>query len=190
VTQWFSRWFKSAATSQDIMLRFADTGKPELLDQLVRLNGDDLYHFVLSQSDTTLAADICQSTWIKVIEKRSHYQSKGSFKSWLFTLGRNLLIDEMRRQQRWQTIALQDNELISLELTEQLSKVDDLTRFNNMLTQLPFMQREAFMLQQEGFSLNEIANITGDNNQTIKSRLRYVKNTAKKLFIQVQEEER
>ena len=179
MTQWFSRWFWPAATDEDIMLRYAKVGKPELLDQLVKINGDDLYHFIVSQTDPTLAADISQATWLKVIEKRHYYQPKGSFKSWLFTLGRNLLVDEMRRQQRWQNIALQDDVLISVELTTQLSQADELTRFNHILSHLPFMQKEALMLQYEGFSLSEIAHITGDNTETIKSRLRYAKKALK-----------
>jgi RNA polymerase sigma-70 factor (ECF subfamily) len=42
------------------------------------------------------------------------------------------------------------------------------------LAELPEAQREAFLLQQEGeFSLEEIAQATGVNRETAKSRLRY-----------------
>ena len=42
------------------------------------------------------------------------------------------------------------------------------------------MRRGAFILQQEGFSLTDISAITGENSETIKSRLRY----ARKFFKQ------
>ena len=74
------------------MSQYAKSGKSELLQRLVELHADDLYHFLLSQSDIELAKDISQKTWLKVIDKREYYQSNGSFKAWLFTVGRNTLL--------------------------------------------------------------------------------------------------
>lgn len=164
------------------MLRYAHNGKPELLDDLVKLTGNDLYYFLLSQTDPTLAGDLSQSTWVRVIEKRSFYQPHGSFKSWLFTLGRNLMIDEFRRNNRWQTIELEGDELTTANLTDSIIGENELARFDYILENLSFLQKEAFILQKEGFSLSEIAIITGENAQTIKSRLRYARNAFKPLL--------
>ena len=49
--------------------------------------------------------------------------------------------------------------------------------FDYELGALPFEQREAFCLQQEGFGLQEIADITHSKIETVKSRLRYAKTT-------------
>ena len=54
--------------------------------------------------------------------------------------------------------------------------------FDKALMSLPFVQREAFCLQQEGFSLKEIAQITHCEHETIKSRLRYAKATLQVLL--------
>jgi RNA polymerase sigma-70 factor (ECF subfamily) len=48
-------------------------------------------------------------------------------------------------------------------------------KFRQILEQLPFVQREAFVLQQEGFSIAQIADITQQKIETIKTRLRYAK---------------
>lgn len=182
VARWLADWLTDKTSPEDVMLRYADSGKPELLDHLVQCNGKDLYHFLLSQTDPQQAADLSQSTWLKVIEKRSRYQSNGSFKSWLFTLGRHQMIDQIRQSQRWQTIEWDDDLLIGNDLSEAFNAKDELARFNALLDALPFLQKEAFMLQQEGFSLTEIARITGENSETIKSRLRYAKNSFKHAF--------
>ena len=42
--------------------------------------------------------------------------------------------------------------------------------------QLPLEQRDALLLQEQGFSQKEIAEITGAGEETIKSRLRYARN--------------
>jgi RNA polymerase sigma-70 factor (ECF subfamily) len=126
---------------------------------------------MLTLSDATLAKDICQMTWLKVIEKKHLYRDSGLFKAWLFTLARNLLIDEYRKQKN--TSDDLDN-LCAEQATEALEG-ELLQRFNGALQQLPFTQREAFCLQQEDFSLEEIASITHSNIETVKSRLRYAK---------------
>lgn len=189
MTHWLSRWLKpsTALNAEAVMLKFAQTGKPELLDDLVNRHGNDLYHFLLSQSDASLAADISQSTWLKVIEKRQYYQASGRFKSWLFTLGRHLLVDHLRVQNRWQTIELEEDMQISAQLNETVEQQMALEQFNRLLDGLPFLQKEAFILQKEGFSVDEIANITGENSETIKSRLRYARNQFKTMLAQHQE---
>jgi len=47
------------------------------------------------------------------------------------------------------------------------------------LDSLPAEQREAFILQQEGFTAREIAEITGVTKEAVKSRLRYAKSTTR-----------
>ncbi len=184
MTNWLSRWLKPDESAEQLMLRYAKTGKPEWLDALVKLNGDDLYHFLLSQTDPAMAADLCQSAWVKVIEKREYYQPSGKFKSWLFTLGRNLMIDQLRHQNRWQAIALEEDVLESIDLDDEMAAKDAQSQFDALLDNLPFLQKEAFVLQQDGFSLVEIATITGENSETIKSRLRYARTTFKSFISQ------
>jgi len=51
-------------------------------------------------------------------------------------------------------------------------------RLLTLLEELPSAQRDAWLLQQEaGLSLQDIARITGDGVETIKSRLRYATRT-------------
>lgn len=158
------------------MLRYGESGKPDLLDYLVQLTGKDLYHFLLSQSEPDWASDISQVTWLKVIEKRALYKNTGRFKSWLFTLGRFELIDAIRHAHRWETIEWDDELISTSDLADDICAQDELSQFNALLDALPFLQKEAFMLQQEGFSISEIAQITTENSETVKSRLRYARN--------------
>jgi RNA polymerase sigma-70 factor (ECF subfamily) len=112
-------------------------------------------------------------------------QTHSNVKSWLFTIARNTLIDELRRQQRWQTqsideVTLSTDRLFSAKMTSQtLEQESDknakLTVFNHAITLLPFLQREAFIFQQEGFSVLQISELTQDSFETIKSRLRYAR---------------
>lgn len=179
-----STWFYSSKSDEELMISYASSGKNAHLELLVARFSDDLYHYVKSQSDADLAFDICQKTWLKVMEKRSYFKSTGSVKAWLFSIARNTLLDEFRKQNRLTTL---DDEL-ALSDTLLQSHSDHLTQqalaaqFDTALLALPFVQREAFILQQEGFSLSEIAEITGQGHETIKTRLRYAKQHLKQLM--------
>jgi RNA polymerase sigma-70 factor (ECF subfamily) len=168
-------------SNESLMLRYAQSGDRALLTKLYDTCGNDLFHFVLTLSDPTLAKDISQKTWLKVIEKKHLYQHSGQFKAWLFTLARNQLIDEFRRDK----YNISDTEqLLSDEQNIEASINDEgiSVLFDQALLSLAFEQREAFCLQQEGFTLQEIASITHCPAETVKSRLRYAKDNIRKVL--------
>ncbi|WP_233520485.1 sigma-70 family RNA polymerase sigma factor [Flocculibacter collagenilyticus] len=178
------QWLLPEASNEQLMGKYSETGEVKWLEQLVERCGDDLFHFITSQTDRDMAKDICQLTWLKVIDNRSIYSQSGSFKAWLFQISRYLLIDEMRRQRRWHMEELNEHiteqqALLSVEINVNESKSIQ-AAFNKALETLPFLQREAFILQQEGFSLRDIAKITSAEMETVKSRLRYAKGQLKK----------
>lgn len=151
------------------------------MDLLIQRHCNALYHFLLTLSDPVLAEDISQQVWTRLIERPDQYQTQtASFRTWLFTVGRNRTIDELRRQQRWQWPRADDSAIDStaddehdtLSFTE---RADLNEAFDQALTTLPFVQREAISLQLEGFSLADIARITNDKPETIKSRLRFAR---------------
>lgn len=166
-------------SNESLMLRYAQSGDRALLTKLYDTCGNDLFHFVLTLSDPTMAKDICQKTWLKVIEKKHLYQHSGQFKAWLFTLARNQLIDEFRRYKH----QISDTEQLINNEQNIEDNIDDANvsmLFDHALLSLAFEQREAFCLQQEGFSLSDIASITHCPAETVKSRLRYAKDNIRK----------
>jgi DNA-directed RNA polymerase specialized sigma24 family protein len=71
---------------------------------------------------------------------------------------------------------LTDVELVSANESES----SFINQFNIGLSLLPFSQKEAFFLQQEGFSLAQIAQLTASESETVRSRIRYAKQALKK----------
>ena len=172
--------------SKDCMASYAKSGDNRYLEQLIALYSNDLYHYLVTQSNTHLAYDVSQQTWLKVIEKRHLYQAQTTPKAWLFKLARNTLIDEYRRQQHF--VELDENTHLAAQndksesgLTIGSSNIS-YDAFDAALKQLSFVQREAITLQQEGFSLTDIELITQSSLETIKTRLRYAKQHLKRLL--------
>ncbi|MFT4941205.1 MAG: RNA polymerase sigma factor (sigma-70 family) [Paraglaciecola sp.] len=171
--------FNTPVSNEELMLRYADSEDTKLLAQLYDNCANDLYHFLMTQTNNELAKDISQRTWLKVIEKKHLYRDSGRFTAWLFTMGRNLLIDDIRKNGRYCELNDEDQSSIC-HFAPSSNNRDILNSFNLALGQLAFEQREAFCLQQEGFGLKDISDITNTPIETIKSRLRYAKANLKK----------
>lgn len=158
-----------------LMQSYIQTDNPAYLARLVHCYGDDLYHFLLKQSDPALAADLSQQSWLKVMEQKQQFAGHSSFKTWLFAIGRNLLLDELRRQKRWVYEVSEDLPAQQSGPVQVLEQDQDNLKLQQLLMQLPVLQRESLLLQLEGFSLQQIAQITAAEPETVKSRLRYAR---------------
>lgn len=182
-------WLNPIISPEILLTRYLATSKEKYITLLVEQFNQSIYHYLLSQSDKQTAEDVIQQMWLKVMTTKVANQTHSNVKSWLFTIARNTLIDELRRQQRWQSQPIEETTLstdrlfsekmTSYSLEQESDKRAKLTMFNHAITLLPFLQREAFIFQQEGFSVLQISELTDDSFETIKSRLRYARENLK-----------
>lgn len=95
--------------------RYLDGDEDALLD-LVREYRDGLMLYINTQvRNMSLAEEIALDTFTKLTVKRPHFRGDGSFKTWLYTIGRNLATDTLRRRK--------DN--VPLDEVEGVSESDD-----------------------------------------------------------------
>lgn len=169
-----------ACSSQQLLSIYLEKRQPEVLTVLFDRYGDALYRYLLRSADAALAADVSQQCWLRVMELGEQFAGNSQFKTWLFSIGRNLLLDEFRRQQRrdWS-----DDTDTLLDVTPQAEQILTLLQqqqaIDAAIQQLPPLQREAVLLQLEGFSVSEIAQISRVGEETAKSRLRYARDFLK-----------
>lgn len=166
---------------ENILANYVATNNSVHLNELVAQFNPSLFHYLLSLSDKHLAEDTLQATWLKVMRSAEKYQAGTSVKNWLFAIARNTLIDELRRINRWQWQDIDETTLDTTNISPDriFAAQENLNIFNQAVDALPFFQREAFIFQQEGFSLNEICELTDENFETVKSRIRYAKQSIK-----------
>ena len=70
-------------------------------DQWVNTYADVLYSYTLARiSDTGLAEDLVQETFLSAWKARTSYKGEASEKSWLFTICKNKIIDHYRKKGR------------------------------------------------------------------------------------------
>lgn len=160
-----------------LMLRYRD-GDVEAFETLYRRHNDSLYRYLLRLSlhrDT--AEDLFQETWGKIINSRHNYRATAKFSTFLFRVAHNCFIDHVRKNKRHKAETSIDPDL-SPSPDDQPDQVTERhlarRRLDACLQEIPPEQRDVFLLYEEaGFSIDEIAGITGVNRETAKSRLRY-----------------
>jgi len=155
-----------------------------------------LVNFVYrTTGDRERSEDLVQETFIRVYRHLHRFDQSKKFSTWVYTIASNLAKNELRNRSRnplvlFQTIRKNwDNDQRPLEWEDNTYRPDDLYRKRRLrqlveqaVSELPEHHRTVFMLREmEGKTYEEIAEITGCNLGTVKSRL----NRARSNFAQV-----
>jgi len=173
----------NAAPDEELMNRYRD-GDARAFEVLYTRHKGPLYRYLLRQCGAAaLAEELFQDVWMNLIRTRERYEARAKFTTWLYTLAHHRVIDHYRRQAAGVPISYDDpdepliEQVADSELREPDNELDRRRLGQRLLVQiaaLPEAQREAFLLREEsGLSLAEIADVTGVNTETAKSRLRY-----------------
>ena len=178
---------------ESLMLRYA-AGDMAAFDTLYGRHEMGVWRFVLRNvRDPALADDLLQDVWFAVVRHAASYQPTARFKTWLFTMAHNRVVDYFRTARIHVSLdgyaddgaegggagALGDRLAADSGFgpLRQLQSREQAAALIASVEQLPPEQREAFLLQAEaGMAVEEIARTTGVSFETAKSRLRYARN--------------
>ena len=180
-------------TDESLMQAFA-RGDMNSFEQLYDRHETGVWRFVFrSVQNNAVTDDLVQELWFSVTRSAASYEPTAKFKTWLFTMARNRVIDHVRTAKNHVSIDAETEEGESmfsdlaadsrLGPLRQVSSREQAKALLNAIEQLPEDQREAFLLQAEGdMSVDEIAAAIGVTFETAKSRLRYARNKLKTLL--------
>jgi len=143
--------------------------------------------------DATEAEDLAQNVFVQVHKSAHRYKSTAKFSTWLFTIARNLCLNEIRRRSRHPAESLDathpeqdDQPMRQFEDTKNASPPDRLLqgelaqKIEAALAGLPENQRMAILLcRQEELSYEEIAEVIGCSLSATKSLIHRGRETLK-----------
>jgi RNA polymerase sigma-70 factor, ECF subfamily len=156
-----------------------------LLEELIVKYQHRLLRYLLYLTgNRELSEDLFQEVWMRVMVRGGQYNGQARFETWLFTIARNLVIDQ-RRKRTMSSLdelvegASEDDRSMSLEIAaddpspfDYFSRHEDRERIAAALLGLDTLHREVLVLRfQEELSLEEIAKVTQAHLSTVKSRL-------------------
>ena len=122
------------------------------------------------------AYDLMQDTTLKVLDNSEKYTETDNFKSWVFTIMRNLFINNYRRAMRHGVVADYSEEGYLINATAEYSQdtPEDTISVNEImgiLSTFPDEYRIPFSMHLSGYKYNEIAKEMGLPVGTVKSRI-------------------
>lgn len=185
----------AAPTDPDaaLMLR-AKRGDRAAFTELVERWKQPVMAFVYrTLPDADEAEDLAQATFVQLWKTAGRYEPNAKFSTFLFTIARNLCLNEIRRRVRHPADSLdeplpndEDHPLRQIEDRKQTAADHDTVRaelfakVDEALRDLPEKQRTALVLCREGeLSYEEIADVLGASLQATKSLIHRARETLK-----------
>lgn len=155
--------------------RFLD-GDDTGLVELVRDYKDGLILYLNSLvNDIHLAEDLTEDTFVRLGTRKPKNRGKSSFKTWLYTIGRNIAIDHLRRESRIIKVPFGGHEELpgALEDIEaQYIRSETRIAVHGMLRRLKPQYRQVLWLTYfEGFSNKEAAAVMKKSVNNIETLL-------------------
>jgi RNA polymerase sigma-70 factor (ECF subfamily) len=176
-----------------LMLR-VKRGDRAAFASLVEKYRQPLFNFIFrTLRDEIEAEDVAQNTFLQVWKSRARYQRTAKFSTWLFTIARNLCLNEIRRRSRHPAESLEETHA---EHDDQPSRqyedkriflpTDDALhgelarKIEEALAELPENQRTAILLcRQDELSYEEIAEVLDCSLSATKSLIHRGRETLK-----------
>lgn len=131
-------------------------------------------------ADREEANDLLQETSLKALDNEDKFEPDTNFRGWMYTIMRNIFINNYRKTVRDQTFVDQTENLYHLNLPQD-SGFDstegnyDLKEIRRIVNSLPKEYRVPFSMYISGFKYREIADRLGLPIGTVKSRIYFTR---------------
>ena len=140
------------------------------------------------------ANDLLQETSLKALDNEDKYVPDTNFKGWMYTIMRNIFINNYRKIVRDQTFVDTTDNYYHLNLPQD-SGFDstegayDLKEMHRVVNALPKEYKVPFSMHVSGFKYREIAEKLGLPLGTVKSRISRGRNQLKKEILKLREQD-
>jgi RNA polymerase sigma-70 factor (ECF subfamily) len=154
-------------------------------NRLIILNSEFLKPFASTLTkDTETAKDLLQETMYRALANREKYKIGTNIKAWLYTIMRNIFINNYRRKVNQQTISdssandflIDYNQVTLSNSAESNLRIKEL---HAAIYKLPDIFKNPFLLYFDGFKYSEISQMLHEPLGTIKSRIHFARKLLK-----------
>ncbi len=155
--------------------------------KLMSLQSNMLNFAYMLTSNRDDAYDLLQDTTLKALDNSEKYVENTNFKGWVFTIMRNIFINNYRRVSRTATVIDQADDLFHLNMSQDSGIESPEGSFGaqeitDAINQFPDKYRVPFTMHVAGYKYNEIADEMGLPLGTIKSRIFFARQQLQERF--------
>ena len=176
-----------------LMLR-VKRGDRAAFAELVGKYQQPLFNFICrTLRDETESEDLAQNVFLQVYKSRQRYERTAKFSTWLFTIARNLCLNEIRRRSRHPAESIEESHVEHEDQprrqyednknflpTENILHCELAQKIESSLDELPENQRTAILLcRQDELSYEQIAEILDCSLSATKSLIHRGRETLK-----------
>lgn len=157
---------------------------PEFNTQLFTLNGSlNAFAYNLTKNSED-AKDLYQETTLRAIKNREKFNPGTNFKAWMFTIMKNIFINQYRKKQKANTVIDKTENLFYLNSGSQTIRNEadtniSLAEIKKMINDLDDGLKIPFELHYEGYKYQEISEQLNLPLGTIKSRIFFARKALK-----------
>ena len=153
--------------------RFLD-GDDEGMVEIIRDYKDGLILYLNGYiSNIFIAEELMEDTFVKLVTKKPKYTAKYAFKTWLYTIGRNVALDYLRRRKRTATVSLDDvaDCLLEEESVERayLKEEQKIALHHAMRSLKPEYRQVLYLTYFDGFSNADAARTMNKSTRQIEN---------------------
>ena len=161
------------AILQELLVLRCQRGESQAFEELVRLWQERLFYYIRrlvgSEED---AWDVLQQTWLRVFKGIKTLKDRERLPVWLYQLARSAVLSHWRGRYREQSRLENEVDVRSLAAVEPTDRFEDCEQVHHGLSRVSMAHREVLTLHfLEEFRLDEMAEILGIPEGTVKSRL-------------------
>ncbi|PSK93889.1 RNA polymerase sigma factor [Taibaiella chishuiensis] len=152
-----------------------------IFNQMLVENSDFLQPVAVSLThDTEEAKDLIQETLYRAMANREKYQEGTNIKAWLYTIMRNIFINNYRRRKKFSKVTSDAPQDYFMYQTDKVAQNDGvmnagLREIKGAINRLPDIFRLSFELHYLGYKYQEIADTLKEPLGTIKSRIHFAR---------------
>ncbi len=134
------------------LVRKLAEGEFDAFDSLFKLYHKNLFHFALSLlKDAEDAEDVVQEVFVRIWKNRDKIKMRHSFKSFLFTIAYNIIVDHLRKRMadakfREKLERIIEDDIIREDDNLVFDELDN--RFRTVLSQLPPQQKRIYKMHR------------------------------------------
>ena len=154
-------------------------------NQMLMNNAEFLKPFAATLTrDQEAAKDLYQETLFRALSNKDKYNAGTNIKAWLYTIMRNIFINNYRRKAKQSTIFDSTPNEYLLNLNQSAVANDAVANINlkevkQAIHNLPEIFKNPFLLYFDGYKYHEIAEMLDEPLGTIKSRIHFARKLLK-----------
>ena len=151
-------------------------GDDDGIVQIIRDYKDGLMLYLNSfVQNIHIAEDLTEDTFVKLIARRPRFSGKSTFKTWLYSIGRNVALDHLRKSAKLPTVSAEETMALitdEADVAQQYLQTERRYHIHNALKRLNKEYRQVlYLVYFEAFRNDQAAFIMRKSKKQIENLL-------------------